>query len=68
MDLNEIGRRLKLVRKDKGLTMSEVYGHTGIAVETLSRYENGRKGMQLSTFLRLCKFYQCSSDYLLSLK
>lgn len=65
MDLEILGKKLKAVRKDQGLILRQVQEVTGIPHENLSKYENGRKGMNLNTFYRLCKFYGCSADNLL---
>jgi transcriptional regulator with XRE-family HTH domain len=40
--ISEIGSRLKTIRREAGLTLTETSGRTGVAVSTLSKIENGQ--------------------------
>lgn len=51
MDLSE---RIKLLRKQKGLTLAQVAQKTGIAQSTLSRIESGIRSGNLKTHLKIC--------------
>jgi XRE family transcriptional regulator, fatty acid utilization regulator len=52
-----IGERLKAARNDRGWTLEALSGHTGIAVSSLSDFENGRREPRLSHLETLAKAY-----------
>jgi transcriptional regulator with XRE-family HTH domain len=41
-ELKKLGERIKLVRKNRGMTLLQLQSLTGIAKTTLSRYENAK--------------------------
>lgn len=52
--LQELGRRLALVRKQQGHTQSQLARKAGIGVATLRRIEDGRDA-QLGSWIKLSK-------------
>ena len=59
-------QRLNILMRDK--TQTEVAKATGIAQQTLSRYQQGRCLPSVDRLVILCKYFRVSSDYLLGLK
>jgi len=63
-----INKRLKELRSEKGLTQKEVAGQLGISTTCYSGYEQGYREPDLKTLIKICRFFEISSDYLLGLK
>jgi transcriptional regulator with XRE-family HTH domain len=62
--LTAIGPRLRSLRQDRGLTLAEVAGGTGISVSTLSRLESGGRRPTLELLLPLARTYGVALDEL----
>lgn len=60
--LDEVGGRLKRVRKQRGLTLSGVSAATGISKSTLSRLETGQRRPSLEVLLPLAQAYRVPLD------
>lgn len=56
--------RLKEVRKNKGYTLTAVATIVGIASNTLSRYETGKREPKLKMWQKLANVYGVSTPYL----
>lgn len=56
--------RLRKVRKEKGYTLAAAAIVIGIANNTLSQYETGKREPKLETWQRLADFYGVSVSYL----
>ncbi len=50
----KLGEKLKLLRKEKGLTLDKLAEMSGVAKATLSRIENGVTTGNLNTHLKIC--------------
>ena len=59
----EIGEKLKLLRKERGLTQSEVGVIIGQERSTVACYETGKRNPDVKTLERLSVLYQVSLDY-----
>lgn len=57
--------RLKLLRKEKNLTIEELAKNLGSAKSTISRYENGLREPKKDFLELLCTYFDVSTDYLL---
>lgn len=64
-ELLDIGRRIQLYRKRKGMTQEELSEQIGIGKNHLSNIENGKKEMGISTFCRIVSVLGISADELL---
>ena len=53
MDRKEIGRKIRVLRKELGLTMLELGRRAGLSQSQISRVENGRQGFRSGTLTRL---------------
>ncbi|MFB9909696.1 helix-turn-helix domain-containing protein [Allokutzneria oryzae] len=62
--LNEVGPRLKRVRKERGATLSALSRATGISVSTLSRLESGQRRPSLELLLPIARAHKVPLDEL----
>ena len=60
--LDLVGPRLRRVREQRGLTLTEVADRTGISKSTLSRLENGQRKASLELLLPLAQTYRVPLD------
>ncbi len=60
--LDLVGPRLRRVRKERGVTLTEVAERTGISKSTLSRLENGQRKPSLELLLPLAQAYRVPLD------
>ena len=56
--------RLKQIRQKKGLSLAEVGNGVGLATNTISRYENGKREPKLETWQKLANFFNVPVSYL----
>jgi len=63
----EVGQRLKQVRNAKGLTQTEAGRVINQVQQAYAKYESGQIQLDYDKMVRLCKLFDCSSDYLLGL-
>ena len=61
----EIARRLSELRKDKGITQSELAEMLGVSRTTVANYETGNRTPEYDTLARLADIYQVSCDYII---
>ena len=70
-DLNckpPINNKLRDIREERHLSQCEISEATGINLKTLSRYERGERTPDITTVLRLAKYYEIATDKLFSLQ
>jgi transcriptional regulator with XRE-family HTH domain len=60
--LDLVGSRLRRVREQRGITLTEVAQLTGISKSTLSRLENGQRRPSLELLLPLAQTYRVPID------
>ena len=60
--LNQVGPRLKLLRAQRGVTLTALSEATGISKSTLSRLENGQRRGSLELLLPLAQAYRVPLD------
>lgn len=60
---NEIGSKLKELRKTKKLSQDDVANGTGICRSSLSNYETGRRTPALNQLVILANYYGVTLDY-----
>ena len=58
-------KNLKLLRKEKKLTLEELSKIIGISNQMLSNYELGKVNPPLELIIKLSNYFNCSIDYLL---
>ncbi len=57
--------RLRELRDLRGLTQSDVSSQIGIAQNTYSQYETGKREPDMATLVKLANYFGVSVDYLL---
>lgn len=65
MDTIKIGKFLKDLRKEKGLTQSEVADHLYVSSKTIFRWENGDGMPDINVLIDIAEFYNITVDELL---
>lgn len=61
------GTRLKELRKEKKLTQQELADKVDLVKGSISAYEKSLKYPSVEALIRLCNYFNVSSDYLLGL-
>ena len=59
--------RLKDLREDSDLKQKELAEYLHIKQNTYSQYENGQRQLPIDVLIKLAKFYNVSTDYILGL-
>ena len=59
--------RMNALRQDNDLSQEQVAKVLGVAQTTYSQYELGKRQIPIDTLIKLCKFYNVSTDYMLGL-
>ena len=62
--LRAVGPRLRALRQQRGTTLTQLSGTTGISVSTLSRLESGQRRPTLELLLPLARAHQVQLDEL----
>lgn len=60
--MNEIGDKIKYLRKEKGLSQEELGFELGISRQAISKWENGTILPNTENLKSLCKFFSVSMD------
>jgi transcriptional regulator with XRE-family HTH domain len=60
-------KRLKELRKKKGITQEELARHLSLSTSTIGEYEIGGNSPKVDTLIRLSKYFNVTVDYLLGL-
>lgn len=60
---DSIGKKLKTLRKGRGLTQEDLALKMGLSRATISNYEVGRRSPHLSELRRFATFYGVSLDF-----
>lgn len=63
---NNFSKNLKIIRISFGLTMEELHNQTGLATQTIGKYEAGDTEPSLSSLLKLSEALSVSVNYLIS--
>lgn len=59
--------RLKDLREDADLKQKELAEYLHIKQNTYSQYENGQRQLPIDVLIKLAKYYNVSTDYILGL-
>ena len=69
MEIEDIGTRILLARRKRGLRQGEVAKLAGISQKQMSQIETGKRpGVQAVTIAKIAQVLHVSTDYLLGLK
>ena len=64
--VTNIGAKIRLIRKLRGYTISDVCINTNILADEFSQAESGRRGLSVPELFAIAQFLDVSIDYLLS--
>lgn len=64
-EMTDIGRRVRLARHGRGMTLEQLAEAAETSVQFLSQVEKGEQSMTMVKFGRLAKALRVSADYLL---
>ena len=62
-----VSQRLLQLRNERNLTQKDIIKDIGISLRAYRYYEHGDRNPDSETLIKLCEYFQCSSDYLLGL-
>jgi len=65
---NIFGKRLKELRKERGLSMKQLALKVGIGDASISRWENEQSIVNADQLIVFAKFFNVSIDYLVGLR
>jgi len=65
--MNKIPERLRILREERKLTRYQLSKLLGKGSNTIYRWEAGEKTLNADNIIMLCKFFNCSADFLLGL-
>ena len=60
-------QRLREIREDRDLSQADVGKVINKSQQGYSHIENGRAELKIDDLIRLCRFYNLSSDYIIGL-
>lgn len=63
--MNELGKRIKELRVEAGLTQQALAQKLGVLQHTISSYEHNIKRPSLETLILMADIFNTSTDYLL---
>ena len=61
----QINERIKIARKNAGITQRQVGEALGTTQQQYGKYETGQQEMTTSRFKAFCKICNCSADWIL---
>ena len=59
--------RLKSLREDNDYTQEQIAEYLHIKQNTYSQYENGKRQIPIDSLIKLARFYNVTTDYILGL-
>lgn len=63
--MNSMGERIKILRKEQGLTQEQLGELLGVKTSTISMYEKNQRSANYETTIKLSEIFNCSLDYLI---
>ena len=61
-------KNLKILRKKYNITMQELANNLGMCKSAICRIEQNSSNVSVETLIKIAKFFNVSTDYLLGLK
>ena len=65
MNNNYLGKTIKELRIEEGISQRELGNRLNVCNQTVSFWESGQREPDLDTLLKIAKYFQVSTDYLL---
>lgn len=63
-----LANKIKSLRTEKALTQTSLAESLGVSQQTIGSWEVGRTAPDPDTIIRLARFFNCSTDYLLGME
>ena len=60
--------RLKQLRQENGVSQKEIAEYLNIKQNTYSQYETGKRQLSIDMLIKIAKYYNVSTDYVLDLE
>ena len=61
----KVSERIKYLRTEKNLTQMELSKETGLSQNAIAQWENGKRTPNIYAIIKLAKFFEVTTDYLL---
>lgn len=68
MENNYLGKNIKDLRTELKLSQRELGRRLGVCNQTVSFWESGQREPDLDALIKIAKFFEVSTDYLLGLE
>ena len=65
--MNDLAKRLKEVRLERGMSQAQVSKTLGLSRNAYTNYELGLREPSISILKQLCEIFEVSADYLIGL-
>lgn len=65
MNNNYLGKTIKELRLEEGISQRELGARLNVCNQTVSFWESGQREPDLDTLLKIAKYFQVSTDFLL---
>ena len=62
-NMKESGKRIQELRRDRGMTQTQLAEYVGISSDNLGRIERGQQGVSIDLLIELADFFAVSMDY-----
>lgn len=66
--MRQFAEKLKMLRAEKSLSQVQLAEEFGVDKSTIAKYETGERSPDLETLVRLARFFNVSTDFLLGLE
>ena len=63
--MNKFPKRLKELREENGLSQRELAKQINVSSVCVNRWERNLRAPNIDSIILLCKFFKCTSDYLI---
>ncbi|HCO18709.1 MAG TPA: XRE family transcriptional regulator [Tissierellales bacterium] len=62
---NIFGKRLRMLRREKDIVMTDFANPVGLTQTTVSKYENGHSVPNIDIIKKIAQYFDVSTDYLI---
>lgn len=66
--MNTLGQKIRQLRKERGLTQTQLAEILSTSQDTVSLWEVGKSLPDANNIIALCRYFEVSADYLLGLE
>lgn len=63
-NMKESGKRIQELRRNRGMTQTQLAEYVGISSDNLGRIERGQQGVSIDLLIELADFFAVSMDYI----